>query len=406
MFLQNREYSDSTQVDSIDKNLPTRRRAGRRSIWLLWVLIFPLVSLGMVCYEFRYLQSMSDNDNMALKFWPTPLSTSSAIRGHTIIVLIANYRDSKRCSETLDSIFSKAVLPDLISIGIYDQIFQNESSCIDTYCNLVGSSNCRRNQVTNFTIDAEYAKGPTVARYETEKMIQDEVFCLAIDSHLIFIKNWDKELILQYDLTENPKAIITGYPKAATKMNKSNVNDHGQLMCLAQIESEEKDAMVRYLPPIKVKPSKKPRLQSQLAGGFNFGTCEQAKRIRSDPYTPYLFHGEEYSRASRLWTHGYDFYAPSKHICFHWYEDRKVVWERDWGERYEIQQRSSRRVRHALGLPVSIQDFDMTDIQNFTLGKERTFEQWKKFSGIDPLAPFASEEDNQFNSCGELQLIH
>lgn len=403
MFSQNREHSAYTRVNySNGRNVPRRSRR-KRPVLLLLMLLFPLLCLVVVWYEIGYLQSMTDST-----FKPKPLlRKSSSIRGRTTMVLIANYRDSKRCAETLDSIFSNAVQPDLISIGIFDQIYQNETRCIDAYCNLVGSStSCRRDQVSNHTVDAEYAKGPTVARYETEKLIQDQEFCLAIDSHLRFIKNWDEELMLQYDLTENPKAIITVYPKSTRYMNRTDVNDQIQLMCVAQIESNEKDAMIQYGAPEFIKPGKKPRLQSQLAGGFNFGTCRQAKQVRNDPYTPYLFHGEEYSRAARLWTSGYDFYAPSKDICFHWYEPRKVVWERDWGTRFVIQQRSRRRIRHVLGLPVSISDVDMTEIEKFSLGTKRTFEQWKEFSKIDPLAPFDSTTERQFENCDELQLVH
>jgi hypothetical protein len=77
-------------------------------------------------------------------------------------------------------------------------------------------------------------------------------------------------------------------------------------MCMSRIETQDADSMVQYAAPIWIdkKDTPKPRLVSQLTGGFNFGGCRQAKEVRNDPHTPYLFHGEEYSRASRLWTAG------------------------------------------------------------------------------------------------------
>jgi hypothetical protein len=329
----------------------------------------------------------------------------------------------------LKSIFENAVEPNLLKISIFDQIYVNEGEkqCVEVYCDLVGES-CRRSQIVSSVTDAKDAKvlvmsqeyedisptnnmnikqGPTVARYETEKAIGEEDFCLAIDSHLLFVSKWDEKLIAQWDATENSNAIITVYPKSVEHMNNKMSLDMVQLMCISRIESDDKDAMIQYGAPIWIDKAslKKPRLMSQLAGGFNFGNCQQAKEIRNDPYTPYLFHGEEYSRATRLWTSGYDFYVPSEDVVYHWYEPRKVVWERDWGARYVIQQKSRRRIRFALGLPVSREDFDKTELENFTLGKKRTLEQWQNFSGINPLASFVGSESEQFKNCGELELV-
>eukprot|EP00644_Phytophthora_capsici_P001598 jgi/Phyca11/131769/e_gw1.112.70.1 len=314
-----------------------------------------------------------------------------------------------RCSETLRSIFDNSVAPDNIKISIYDQIYpaEKERQCVDVFCELVGEAYCRRSQIVSSQIDAANATGPTAARYETEKAITDEDFCMTIDSHLVFIPDWDEKIIAQWDSLENPNAIISVYPKSTEHLTSHDVDDKVQLMCMSRIETQDADSMVQYAAPMWIdkKDTPKPRLMSQLAGGFNFGGCKQAKEVRNDPYTPYLFHGEEYSRASRLWTAGYDFYVPSEDIAYHWYEKRKVVWERDWSQRYVIQQPSKRRIRHSLGLPVTKDDYDRTDLEKFTLGNKRTFEQWKNFSGIDPLAKFISSEAIQFNNCRELEYV-
>lgn len=230
---------------------------------------------------------------------------------------------------------------------------------------------------------------------------------MAIDSHLVFIDQWDEKVVAQWESVKNPNAIITVYPKSTEHMVNMATDTNVQLMCVSRIESEDADSMIQYGAPIWLdkKTVTKPRLMSQLAGGFNFGNCKQAKEIRNDPYTPYLFHGEEYSRAARLWTHGYDFYVPSEDIVYHWYEPRKVIWERDWGERYVVQQASKRRTRYALGLPITKEDFDRTDLDKFKLGTKRTFAQWTKFSGIDPLAKYIGTDVEQFHNCGELDFV-
>ena len=57
--------------------------------------------------------------------------------------------------------------------------------------------------------------------------------------------------------------------------------------------------------------------------GFSFSRSHATKRVPYDPHTAYLFHGEEFSRGARLWTHGYDFYSPSENFVLHHY-GRKV----------------------------------------------------------------------------------
>ncbi|CAI5713627.1 unnamed protein product [Peronospora effusa] len=351
------------------------------------LIVVPIMCLIVVLYEFLYLQEYAangvavdisvENHDVHLRSnqeidSPSvlqPPGSQSVVNGRKTIILVANYRDSTRCSEMLRSIFDNAVAPDDIKISIYDQIYptKKELSCSEEFCKLVGEKLCRRSQIVSSQIDAANATGPTTARYETVKAVTDEDFCMAIDSHLVFVPNWDEKIIAQWDSLDNPNAIITVYPMSVAKTKE--LDDILHFMCMARIETDDPDAMVQYIIPLWINKTDmpKPRLSSQLAGGFNFGGCKQAKEVRDDPYTPYLFHGEEYSRAARLWTNGYDFYAPSENIVYHWYEKRKVVWERDWNARYLIQQKSRRRVRYSLKLPVTKEDFDHTDLKKTLL---------------------------------------
>uniref|UniRef100_A0AAV1TU46 Uncharacterized protein n=1 Tax=Peronospora matthiolae TaxID=2874970 RepID=A0AAV1TU46_9STRA len=388
------------------------------------LIVFPVLCLVVVLYEFLYLQEFTAStttgdgpvadqsvylrtgEEVAVESMAEPSTAlPSIVNGRRTIVMVANYRDSTRCAETLRSIFDNAAVPDNLKISIYDQIYpaRKERPCADAFCELVGEEDCRRSQIVSSQIDAVNATGPTAARFETEKTITDEDFCLTIDSHMLFVRNWDENVIAQWDSIDNPNGIISIYPKSTEHLTNHEVDGMVQVMCMSRIETKDPDAMVQYAAPawIDKKDMPKPRLMSQLAGGFNFGSCKPVKEVRNDPYTPYLFHGEEYSRATRLWTAGYDFYAPSDDIAYHWYEERKVVWERDWNRRYKVQQRSKRRVRSILKLPVTEEDFDHTDLEKFTLGTKRTLEQWKKFSGIDPLAEFISAEAIQFDNCAQ-----
>ncbi|OQR88012.1 hypothetical protein ACHHYP_07704 [Achlya hypogyna] len=337
----------------------------------------------------------------------------------TTIVLVANYRDSDRCAETLASLFMQAARPDLIAVSIVDQITSDETPCYESYCNRVGASRCLQHQLRrNATIDAMLATGPTAARFEAERAVDAarDTFVLSIDAHLLFVHHWDVLLKGEWAATGNAKAVLTTYPKST---------DHAEtlvgrllhaigisampIMCRARIETDDADAMVQYGSALQLWLPVAPRtpwLIAQLAGGFNFGLATTALAVRNDPYTPYLFHGEEYSKAARLFTHGFDMYAPRIDIVYHRYEARKVVWERDWDTRYWIQQASRRRVRYLLGLPVStMSDVDLSEAARFGLGNERSMAQFQRFSGIDPAAPFGVGKEPQFDNCHELTRV-
>ncbi|KAF0720426.1 Aste57867_303 [Aphanomyces stellatus] len=349
------------------------------------------------------------------------------------IVLLANYRDSNRCAETLNSLFSQAARPDLLSVSIFDQVYPHERRCMDVYCANVGESTCRRAQVVRRTdmLDAAAATGPTLARHETERGIDLNIdtFALSIDSHLVFTSHWDMELKRQWDGLANPRAILTTYPKSTEHqfnvakiftdwiglgkftrfcifvfwgVDLMGLSSSGttSVMCYARIETDDADAMVQFSATAEMFFIWTPRRIAQFAGGFNFGTAAAALAVRNDPLTPFLFHGEEYSKAARLFTHGYDTYAPTVDIVYHWYESRPVIWERDWPERYVVSQRSKRRVRAMLGLPTSSNDWDPTNVSQFGLGKVRSFDAFVAFSGIDPRGPkLEPENSQQFDSC-------
>jgi hypothetical protein len=141
-----------------------RDRERRRGGWDMRfgiLMVFPLVCLVVVLYEFLYLQQFTTSDATATsantqRLRADDAAPTSVIRGRRTMVLIANYRDSKRCAETLRSIFDNAVSPELIRISIYDQIYEaeNEIECIEAFCQLMGEAKCRRSQLVSSKIDA------------------------------------------------------------------------------------------------------------------------------------------------------------------------------------------------------------------------------------------------------------
>ncbi|CAE7042262.1 gnt1, partial [Symbiodinium sp. CCMP2456] len=60
---------------------------------------------------------------------------------------------------------------------------------------------------------------------------------------------------------------------------------------------------------------------------FSFSSAEVLCEVPYDPQLQMLFFGEEISMAVRLYTHGWDVYAPKENLFFH-------LWERDYRRVY------------------------------------------------------------------------
>jgi hypothetical protein len=110
-----------------------------------------------------------------------------------------------------------------------------------------------------------------------------------------------------------------------------------------------------------------------------------------------LFDGEEFDMAMRLFTHGYDIYAPNETPLYHFYSSPAMnkqmgiqkFWDYQWGKRFPIMFKSTRRIRHKMGLPEilnqdpKINDTDLTDFQKYAPGHKRTVQQYLDYAGID-----------------------
>lgn len=64
------------------------------------------------------------------------------------------------------------------------------------------------------------------------------------------------------------------------------------------------------------------------AAGFNFSHSSTIFDCPYDAHLPHLFFGEEPSMAVRLFTNGYDLFAPPETVCYH-------LWERDYRKTFQ-----------------------------------------------------------------------
>ena len=153
----------------------------------------------------------------------------------------------------------------------------------------------------------------------------------------------------------------------------------------------------------------RPKLTPLWGAGLSFSKCHSETRVRYDPHLPQIFDGEEFSRASRLWTNGYDMYTPTRGIVFHDYMQKMAeglgevaVWNfapppeaADLKVREE--EASKLRLYTLLGIPGG----DGQDLGEYGMGDVRSYDAYIKFSGIDPKHHIKGEG----SCCGNLEWV-
>src|SRR5262249_43930605 len=137
---------------------------------------------------------------------------------------------------------------------------------------------------------------------------------LQVDSHSRFSPGWDTGLIDELARCPSPKPILSTNPAsyappAALEPNPTPViraartfGDEGEL----RFEARFPDA-----------PLTAPARSAFIAGGFLFSRAEVLREV---PYDPHLyFTQEEAAYTLRLFTHGWDVFAPSIVTVYHYY---------------------------------------------------------------------------------------
>ncbi|MBF0325784.1 MAG: methyltransferase domain-containing protein [Alphaproteobacteria bacterium] len=289
-----------------------------------------------------------------------------------IFVSIASYRDTE-CQWTVRDLFLKARHPERVFVGICWQFVKGE----DEDCFLFQT---RPEQCRVIEVNANESLGACWARSKVQSLWAGEEYSLQIDSHMRFIQDWDEVLLDMLKLCPSKKPILSSYPPGydppdqladptVVEIIPNEYDAHGVLKLRSNAWAEPKDP-----PPPKRNPF--------IAGGLLFG---RSSLITDVPYDPYLyFHGEEITLAVRLFTAGYDVYAPSRTIAFHDYTNRRGRhrhWDDfDWKHLNDL---SFSRIRHLLGMEVSSDPEVIRELEKYGLGTARTLAEYQAFANLD-----------------------
>ena len=253
-----------------------------------------------------------------------------------IFLSLASYRD-RLCPRTLYNAMTKAGNPESLKIGVVQQNKDDEDiDCLQGYCDMIkrmkpdlidpNNVDCPfKNNIIMRRIKSTDAKGPVFARALGSEMIPDNSeFCMQVDSHMDFYPAWDQEMLKMWSLTNNEYAVVSTYVNDLStynaEVNGNGVNDRHEVPHLCMITFQGQGGMVRNWGTKCLMNFDKPKLTNAVWGaGLSFSKCHAEKKVPYDPNLPFVFDGEEFSKAARLWTYGYDIYSPHRVFVFHDY---------------------------------------------------------------------------------------
>eukprot|EP00397_Hematodinium_sp_SG-2012_P034066 GEMP01036489.1.p1 GENE.GEMP01036489.1~~GEMP01036489.1.p1 ORF type:complete len:444 (+),score=86.01 GEMP01036489.1:186-1517(+) len=317
--------------------------------------------------------------------------------GRTIFVSISTWRD-RDCQQPLLTGFARARYPERVFFAVVYQIKAGEDKdCAvpDVPCEADPTQVlCRyASQIKFVRHDYTRGRGPTYARYVADGLYTNETFALQVDGHTAFRASWDTIAIAQWDVLNNTMAVLTGYPPGIFRVDADGMErmpcEPLRILCASHRGGPNvPDQMWRHSRGTRVtKRAEKecdaetPLLEPLLGAGFVFSRGERVVEVRNECCTPFLFDGEEFSLGARLWTHGYDLYAPMRSIAYHPYGRKNIplVWDLRFELRdYEkLRKQGTERIHAVLhDKETSYKNYDTTDLDKFTLGTKRSLHQF------------------------------
>jgi hypothetical protein len=317
----------------------------------------------------------------------------------TLFVGIASFRDAVRCGKTLALLFERARNPHGVFVGLVDQKADAEARCVDEFCRLAPPlCAAHRAQVRETVVRSSDSKGPVFARAKQTALYGGEQFCLQIDAHSQFVERWDDELVAEWLKVDNEYAVLSTYVHHIDRLPINDQHDDVPYICKTKwgegnmVRNEQASSAIRLT---------RPKLTFTWGAGLSFSKCHAMQRVPYDPNLPQVFDGEEFSMAMRLFTNGYDIYAPGRNLVFHDYTPVPRHWSAEdaasSAAMYAEKQRSWLRLRTLMRMP----DASGEDLGAYGLGRCRSYESFVDFSAVDPRISKASNGER----CGDMVRV-
>jgi hypothetical protein len=296
------------------------------------------------------------------------LKTIPVKKNGLIFCSVASYRDLQ-CPLTVGDMIKKAKNPEKLVICINQQNADVDQDCFDN----VDYSPAK---VKFIKLTDREARGPCWARYLIQQEWRGEEYFLQIDSHMRFVENWDQKCIEQLKMLPD-KSCLTNYV-SNFNLKEGKPDEQNQLrgpLFIVNKETSDVDGFFRVNSGF-IQVAEKPMLSKGWAACFSFSGSEIIHDAPYDPYTPFLFFGEEMDIWARMWSRGWKVYAPSVPICFTSFDRsyRPTFWEHP--DQRSGDYLSRLRLYYKFGYLDNIHDDLKIGLQHYDIDRSKT---WREF---------------------------
>lgn len=171
--------------------------------------------------------------------------------------------------------------------------------------------------IRNKWFHAKDSMGLTWARSQAQQLYDGEEFVLQIDSHMRFAKGWDTKIISMLEKCPSNKPVMSHLPAVYTPPYDLDSSNGTNIRTIKEINEGTKttlSATVIY-EPLPARPLR----TAFIAGAYVFGPGQSILEVPADPFL--YFGQEEMNIAVRLWTHGWDIFAPNEMVLYHLYKN-------------------------------------------------------------------------------------
>lgn len=244
----------------------------------------------------------------------------------TIFIQTASFNE-KEIYNTVRSAYSQAEFPERIYFGLYDQ---RTNSFFEDFSDITN--------ITHVKVQCSFARGIGLARLNSMMLNQNEDYCLQIDAHTIFDKNWDSKLISDFEKIKliSNKPIISYRTKFWERDKENNIifynsGSHKPLI----IDENDPHFYMKTLDEKNEYPIK----HYLSSGHFVFTELSSFNDFMPDPKT--AFAGEEHTLALRACTRGYDIFVTEDPYIWHLSKSSEDRVSKDaWGSYSHVKRNS------------------------------------------------------------------
>ena len=295
-----------------------------------------------------------------------------------IFVSIASYRDPLLL-QTIREAIRNADAPKNLIFGIVEQELEDRRLTLSK----VTSQNIRY-----IGVDPKDSRGACWARSMAMSMYQGEDWFFQIDSHMLFEASWDTHYIrnIAHCYQRSSKPMLTGYPSSFTMVDGRPVKGpfHTGTTTTTvnkEIGFGETGHLLTMLAHENGRESASPAMHISGANVFASGRI-----VEEVPYDPQLyFMGEEQSFSLRAYTHGWDMWHTPGMMLYHLYaaEENRDIRVQHWEETVDTQRLQPWKTLddHSQNRLSEIVTGKLSGA--YGLGKARSLNDFKEFSGID-----------------------